>query len=280
MSAEFPSGSFSSNVLQVVKSSVLDAEVRWAAKCVRSHYSFNSCKEINSLFKDMFPDSEIAKRFSCGPTKCAYLVCFGLSPYYTSLLNDIISKCNYFTISYDESLNKSLQSKQLDVHIRFWNESTNLVNTRYLTSVFLGHSTAEDILESFHKAVSKLQLSKMLQISMDGPAVNWKTFNLIQQEMKTEFNKELLDLGSGGLHIVNNAFKNGCKASEWDIDTLLSSLYWLFKDSPARRDDILKISSSQKLPLKFCHHRWLENVLAAERAIEIWADVKKYVQRM
>lgn len=82
------------------------------------------------------------------------------------------------------------------------------------------------------------------------------------------------------MHIINNAFKHGEASTEWNIGSLLSSLYWLFKDSPARREDFINLSDGKKLPLKFCGHRWLENVPVVERAIEIWSDVKKYISNV
>ena len=41
-----------------------------------------------------------------------------------------------FVVSFDESLNKKSQKKQMDIHIRFW--GTNKVITRYFGSQFLG----------------------------------------------------------------------------------------------------------------------------------------------
>lgn len=57
---------------------VLEAEIRWVIKMVRSHYSFNSSSDVSVIFSQMFPDSEIAKWFACGATKSAYLLSFGL----------------------------------------------------------------------------------------------------------------------------------------------------------------------------------------------------------
>ena len=36
---------------------------------------------------------------------------------------------------------------------------------------------------------------------------------------------------------MHNAFWDGCKASGWDIEHALSSLYWLFKDCSLHKDD-------------------------------------------
>ncbi|GBN94621.1 hypothetical protein AVEN_11974-1 [Araneus ventricosus] len=78
---------------------------------------------------------------------------------------------------------------------------------RYLTSVFVGHSTAEDISKAFNDSTKKLDLRKVIQISMDGPAVNWKFFHMIQEQIRDDFQTQLLNIGSCGLHILNSALK-------------------------------------------------------------------------
>ncbi|CAL1262688.1 unnamed protein product [Larinioides sclopetarius] len=168
----------------------------------------------------------------------------------------------------------------MDLHIRFWNEKNQEVETRYVTSSFMGHSTAEDILREFRISTEKLDLRKVLSVSMDGPSVNWKFFNLFDVEIQKEFATSLINVGSCSLHVVNNSFRHGERVSQWDIDIFLSSIYYLFKDSPARREDYLKVSEIGKLPKKFCRTRWLENAAAAERAIEIWNDLVLYVNNV
>ncbi|KAI0212050.1 Nucleoporin NUP35 [Lamellibrachia satsuma] len=64
------------------------AEVLWTMKVVSSHYSYVSCMETDRLFQLMFPDSAIAKSFSCGEKKIAYIICHRLAPYFTQQLKD------------------------------------------------------------------------------------------------------------------------------------------------------------------------------------------------
>ena len=40
--------------------------------------------------------------------------------------------------------------------------------------------------------------------------------------------------------LSTGAFKNAVKASTWDVDEFIKSCYWLFKDTPARRQDYYK----------------------------------------
>ena len=81
------------NMMAYVSSKeTVTAEVLWALKVVLSHYSYKSCEDIAQLFQQMFADSTIAKQFTCGEKKCAYLACFGVPPFFQQQLLDEIKK--------------------------------------------------------------------------------------------------------------------------------------------------------------------------------------------
>ena len=73
----------------VTKNEVINAKILWCLKIVSGHFSFNSCSDLGAIFKCMFPDSNIAKDFSLGKTKCRYTIIHGITPY---------SKEEFFTI--------------------------------------------------------------------------------------------------------------------------------------------------------------------------------------
>ena len=83
----------------------------------------------------MFPDSQIASKFTCGERKTAYLCVFGIAPYFIDLMKSEIN--GPYVVLFDESLNKKHQKKQMDIHVRYWT-SENRVATRYFGSQFLG----------------------------------------------------------------------------------------------------------------------------------------------
>ena len=62
------------------------------------------------------------------------------------------------------------------------------------------------------------------------------------------------------------------------MSSFLSSLYYLFKDVPARGEDFVTISGSPSMPLKFVSHRWLENVPVCQRALMLWNNEADYVK--
>jgi len=122
-----------------------------------SHYSCNSSAGTDKLFAKMFPDSLIAKQFKCGATKCSYLICFGIAPYFHGELMKLLQEQGtMYVISFDESLNKVIQKEQMDLIVRFWDVQKNKVVSRYIDSQFRGHTRATDLLHSFKLALQKL----------------------------------------------------------------------------------------------------------------------------
>ena len=82
------------------------------------------------LSSRVFPDSAVASKFT--ESKCAYLTTFGIASYFKLL---IVANIKIEKNAVDEAMNPQLQTKQLDIHVRFWNEGE--VCTRYLNSEFL-----------------------------------------------------------------------------------------------------------------------------------------------
>ena len=117
----------------------------------------------------------------------------------------------------------------------------------------------------------------IIQIQMDGPNVNFAFLRSFEKSLRE---KQLLDLGSCGLHTLNGALQFGFDSSDspdWDISQFLKSIYYLFHESPARRGEYLAVVGEKKFPMKFCPTRWTENVKVVDRALELLDSLKKYV---
>lgn len=116
----------------------------------------------------------------------------------------------------------------------------------------------------------------MLSLSMDGPSVNWKFVSLLQKEHGEQFaGMQIQIAGSCGLHTLHNSFKGGFEM--WIVEKVLKALHYLFQCAPARREDFSSATECSTFPLPFCGHRWLENLPAVERALEVWPSIVKYV---
>ena len=85
----------------------------------------------------MFPDSGLVQSFTCGKDKTRYVAKFGLAPYIKKELISEVQKCGAIVIMFDETLNQTTKTKQLDLHVRCW--LNDHVQSRFYGSQFMDH---------------------------------------------------------------------------------------------------------------------------------------------
>ena len=100
---------------------------------------------------------------------------------------------------------------QMDLCVHYWDVNKSRTATRYFDSSFLGHITASDLQSSSTSLLKDQILSKIIQVSMDGPNFNLKVLDQLINQSEIQSEKSLLDMESSGLHIVHGAFQNGHK---------------------------------------------------------------------
>ena len=193
--------------------------------------------------------------------KASYVICYRPAPFFKLNLLDIV-------ISFDESYNNVIKRGQMNVLVCFWDSTMNKVSTRYVNNEFLGKSSAVDELQKFEDAGFKLPKQKCIQISSDGPNVNLKFFDLLNEKHRNECLNELISIGTCGLHTVSRAFQNAENSTDWNIKKVLSAMHEVFHESPSRRADYEKVplATKEDYPLSFCATQWVENQLVAKKA--------------
>ena len=129
---------------------------------------------MTELNKKLHPDSAIAQSCQLARTKLSHMVNFGLGPYFQNTLLEAINKSRWYGVSFDESYNDIINKSQMDIVVRYM--CNNRLVSQYLTSKFLGHTTAEDLTENLFSALQPLDEYKLVQISMDGPNSNWSLY--------------------------------------------------------------------------------------------------------
>ena len=260
------------------RSAQLKACITWTLTSVMRNFSNNSTKGLDKVFKTMFPDSDIARNFHLGPDKLKYLTNFGIAPHFKELLTRELAKVEMLVVGFDESLNETTQSCQMDFHVRYWDSIDMQVKVRYWGSKFLGHSTNLDLADKFSDEIDPIGLHKILQISMDGPSVNHKFYQeIVKRREELEIHNKMIDIGSCGLHIIHGAFKTGIKSTNWNAEKTLRGSYQLLHDTPARRADYISVTMSTEFPSSFCGTRWVEDREPADKLVKLWPNMVKLV---
>ena len=226
----------------------------------------------------MFYDSDIAKGFKLSKTKCSYYVNYGLAPFYKKKLIVEVNASPFFTLHFDESMNKVLQTEQMDGCVRFWSDECNQVKTHYLDSQFFNHPNSTNILQGIDSTIKPLHKQKMIGLGMDGPTTNWAVLKLIQEDRKELEFPLVENIGSCGLHVVPRALQTGVTESSWPLKKVLKAMWHILHDSHARKDVFVNINQSEKLALRFCLTRWTENEDIASRAIQVWDHYNALMQ--
>ena len=180
------------------------AEALYSLHTTVHHIANRACNNSSGLFEAMFPDSKIAKEFSCAKDKNSWIVSFGLAPYFLDQLFQTLSEVPMYSVSFDEAYNRVTKNEQLDLAVRYWDKKTSRPVTRYIGSEFLGHSTAENLLRSFNKATAQLEQEKIINLGMDGPSTNHKFLRLFQEQrsQQSEYNRVSINCSEFGISTV------------------------------------------------------------------------------
>ena len=131
------------------KDKILNAEILRALNTVDENYSFSSENGDSGRFKKLFPDSQIAAKYYQGETKPKYVVQFGLAPFVEDELITDIQKTPY-SLKFVETTN-SQTKKQYYGYISFFSRKLQKILTLFCGSLFIGHCTADDLVDHFLK---------------------------------------------------------------------------------------------------------------------------------
>ena len=183
-----------------------------------------------------------------------YSITYGIAPYFYDLLKDNVNSSHRYTVLFNESLNRISQTSQMDILLRYWDNIAKMVKYQFWNSSYLGHATHKDLLEGFDSSVPDLDLSKMIQLLMDGPNVNWKIAGTLSKDKTENGLSQLIDIGSCALHVINEAFQTGSIASSLNLKKILKAEWQIIHDSPVRREHFVSVTSSCIFPLPFCAH--------------------------
>ena len=68
---------------------------------------------------------------------------------------------------------------------------------------------------------------------MDGPSVNFKFLQKVQDHREASEQPLLVKIGSCGLHTIHGAIKAGVQSTDWTLKEVLNSAYHILHDSLA-----------------------------------------------
>ena len=154
-----------------VQNDATKSEILRALRICYKHLSYHYYSELGLLFQDMFPDSLIAKTLTIGKTKMAYNITHGLSPYFHSQVEQLVSSAKYIAVCFAESLHEFIQKGQMNICVRLWDLNRNKVAARYFSSAILGHTTTIDLYDGFTTVLNNDILPKCCRFPWMAPVL-------------------------------------------------------------------------------------------------------------
>ena len=89
---------------------------------------------------------------------------------------------------------------------------------------------------------------------MDGPNVNLKFYEAVVTERNENEQHQLINIGPVGY--THGALKTGFEKSAWKIKKILKGAYYVFDDSPAKRENCTTKTGSTQFLQYFCGTRY------------------------
>ena len=272
----------SSSASASVDRQVTVAEVYFATFIAEHNLPFSASDHFSKLCKVMFPDSEIAKKFSSGRTKTTALVKHALAPAFN---DNVIETCQSspFSILCDGG-NDQVDRKFFAILVRYWDQSQRQAVTRFLALPVCNIATAEALFESLSNEIESrgIPWSNMIGYASDSASVMVGVRNSVLSRVRSKQPK-IFSLGCL-CHLAALCAAAALKKLPVSIDELLIDIFYHFKHSSKRYSEFSAIREefSDIAPLrilKHCTTRWLSLERCVKRLLDQWPALYAYFDK-
>ncbi|KAJ4927964.1 hypothetical protein JOQ06_015764 [Pogonophryne albipinna] len=222
---------------------VVYAEVKMSMLVAKQNIPFTFTDEINKSLKDMLPDSEIAKQYSCA-----------IAPALDKEVTELCQK-QPFGLMCDEGTNRSTE-KEFAILVRVFEEDTLVTNER------------------------NIDWNNLVAFNSDNASVMKGRHNSVASRIK-ELQPGVVDIGCI-CHLVQLATGCGIKALHQPIEEVLQAIYSHF-DISAKRCELYKefveFTDTDTLKLlRYCATRWLSLLTCINRVLNQWNALLAYFE--
>ena len=257
--------------------SVIEAESLWSQFVSKHNLSFQSSDHATKLFRRMFPDSEIAKKFSCGHTKTAAIIKEALGPHY--LAKTLLDMSIFFSILMDESNDRT--DKSCIILVRVFDSNVGDVRTRFIDMPIVNIGSARNLFDALKLSLSNngLDFSKCLSFMSDTTNVMKGARSGVQKLIRNEC-PHVLDVGCI-CHLADLIVKSGMQSLPVNVDQLFVDVFYYFYHSSKRKQEFCDLwcslfTTEPQTILKHCPTRWLSLLRCVGRYLDQLDGLRSY----
>ena len=255
-----------------LQNKVMKAELLFTDFLIEHNVPIAASDHSNELFRKMFPDSEISKKYACKRTKTTSLVKF----LGETEQNDIVKKLKktVFCIATDGS-NDMNASKLYPILVCYYdNQSHKIVTVHLGLRECMVSSTGKNIFLEIDAELKSHGLSwdQILAFSTDNAAVMVGHRSGVAAFIK-EQNPNCYIAGCC-CHLLHIAAKSATKSLAVPIEDLLTDVFYYLHKSSKRQQELNSFqeiyNEDTKKVLKHTSTRWLSLTRCLHRLLEIW----------
>ena len=256
------------------------AEALWGIFTAEHNVAFALSDHATKLFVKMFPDSEIAKKFSSGRTKTTALITNVLAPYARQkLINSM--KCKPFSLLFDEATDISVVKSACMV-IRIFDEEAGIVWSEFYKLAELGEKAdAETLFAAVESAFMEdaIPFDNLIGFASDGASAMLGRHNSVKTRLLAK--QPHLFVIHCICHVAALCASHACcNAIPNEVEQLLRDTYNFFHQSSKR---LSQLSDFQHFVDVEPHNllypsqtRWLSLHQCVARMVEQWPALRSY----
>ena len=237
---------------------------------------------LSPLFRDIFPDSEIARAYSCARTKTTCILNGAVAKHLqSSLIEHMLEEP--FSLATDGSNDSGLQ-KMNPLTVRYFDVNRGRVSTQLLDMCLTSVSTAEEIFAKINDTLVRYNIDWNLCVAfgVDNTSVNLGRRNSIKTRVHQQ-NGSVYFVGCP-CHMVHNTASKASEAFEAEtgfaIEDILVDLYYWFDKSTKRKNELASFcefcDTTYRQIIKHVSTRWLSLENAVGRALQQYSALKSY----
>ncbi|XP_033726452.1 uncharacterized protein LOC117316076 [Pecten maximus] len=257
--------------------STIKAECLFTSFLMKKNIPMSAADGTGELFREMFPDSKIARNYACGRTKSQAIV-NEMAADSTKHICDLMRSSAY-SIATDGSNDN--EYKLYPIVVRVYDPSSGMIEVNLLSIPNLvGSSTGENIACLMASELEKLNVSwkNCVSFSSDNASVMTGKNKGVVSYLRNH-QQELILVGCP-CHLIHLAAKKATSALPFKADDLLVDIYYYFEMSAKRRQELQEFqmasSGETRKILKHVSTRWLSLEKALNRLLEEWNPLSAY----
>ncbi|KAK2711105.1 hypothetical protein QYM36_012322 [Artemia franciscana] len=262
----------------MLQKSVENAELKLSGFIAEHNLPFRVMEHLPGILKNVFPDSVIAGKITCGRDKTRNIIVKKLAPDADQALSEKLQKYK-FSILLDESTDKSVV-KSMAVVARFWCPQLKRVCDRLLGLVEVPSATAQIMKGEVDKLLSVRNIPKenCIGFGWDNASVNMGEVTGLKALVKID-NPYVIVVGCV-CHSLAPCASNASKEIPLEFDEFVRDVYNYIQHSPKRIAAYAEFqgitdTKNHRL-LKVCDVRWLSLESVVMRILEQWRALKVY----